>query len=129
MLGEQDPSRKITEKSDMAQTQDNPLEGVAISDEDLDKWEALANNTPRGPWKEQAIGSEGYSVFPPIDIVPKRIAIARVTGGRTLEEDRTISQFIAEAREVIPTLISEVRKLRKQIEQDHILENPSQNSK
>lgn len=78
-----------------------------MTQDELDRWEALANAATPGPWvlvDRDILG--GYEVHAPDDWT--------VFGYNGPE--RTDAAFIAAARDAVPALIAEVRRLRGLVE-------------
>lgn len=74
-----------------------------MTDQDLDRLEALANAATKGPWT--LIGGGEY-------VTGVGVVVAPDDGGVTPED----AEFIAHARTDVPALIAEVERLRAQIE-------------
>lgn len=78
-----------------------------ISEQQLAEWERLANKATEGPW--YAYEGRDYSEISLNDGTTPRLAKPLALVGSKHED----AEFIAVAREAVPALIAEVRKMNK----------------
>ena len=87
-----------------------------LTDADLDAIEQRANAASEGPWEHEGVGEiiQHFSLPEPATIVSTDVAcMAYCYGGSAagVERDED-AEFIAHARDDVPALLAEVRRLR-----------------
>ena len=77
-----------------------------MTDEELDRIEQVLNEATPGPWKCWKKPTE----LDPSVVIATDVFIFRTLGGN----DEANAEFIIEAREAVPKLIAEIKRLRKE---------------
>lgn len=91
-----------------------------MTDDELDAIEARANAAVAGPWRSsrdemtQAFGQHRYAVLAFADEPARKLAFI-IDGFTGSPEMGQTAAFIAHAREDVPALIAEVRRLRERV--------------
>jgi len=83
-----------------------------MTEAELAAIEARADSAAKGPW----VVSVGWEIGPP-GRPPLATAKQRVANGRPLYSPAINAQFIAHAREDVPALVAEVRRLRAMLQE------------
>jgi len=88
----------------------------------LDQWQALCDAATPGPWIAQRVGGMHMDGTPDAMIVEAQVEgiwerLLQTSIGPADRRQRAVNaEFAAVAREAIPALIAEVRRLRDEIE-------------
>ncbi len=89
-----------------------------MTDDELDKLDALAQAATRGPWRVWMSMDNTIDVCADLEaLVPPLLGMYGRGGTRPTDGERRDADFIAASREAVPALVAEVRRLRRQVDE------------